>query len=171
MTLKPELGIFLSDISSPAVTHHLMRVFLREYAFDRSFKSIDSPGVSAFQASIISFQSLGFLGWTCQEVDLSSRNYFYIMFGRRMSLTFSFKRRSSLAICLAVLKAAKNGVKKTRLLSSASSSYEQLIRYVGFLKASGLIEEHSHSYQTTDKGLELIEEYESSSLIRAVAPA
>jgi predicted transcriptional regulator len=87
-----------------------------------------------------------------------------------MSLTLSFKRRSCLAICLTVLKAAKNGVKKTHLLSSASLSYEQLIRYIEFLKAFGLIEEYGNSYHTTGKGLELIEEYESSSLIRMVAP-
>lgn len=87
-----------------------------------------------------------------------------------MSLTSSFKRRSSLAICLTVLKAAKNGVRKTHLLSSASMSYEQLTKYIGFLKAFGFIEEYGNSYHTTGKGLELIEEYESSSLIRIVAP-
>jgi predicted transcriptional regulator len=71
---------------------------------------------------------------------------------------------------LTVLKAAKNGVKKTHLLSSASMSYEQLTKYIGFLKAFGFIEECDNSYHTTGKGLELIEEYESSSLIRMVAP-
>jgi predicted transcriptional regulator len=85
-----------------------------------------------------------------------------------MSLTFSFKRRSSFAISIAILKAAKNGIKKTYLLCSASLSYEQLIRYVKFLKAYGLIKECGSSYKTTDKGLELIGEYESSSLIRTI---
>jgi predicted transcriptional regulator len=105
------------------------------------------------------------------ELDLSSRSYFYLGLGRRMSLTVSFKRRSFLAICIAILKTAKSGVKKTHLLCSASLSYEQLIRYVEFLKAHGLIEEYDSSYHTTQKGLRLIEEYESSSLIRGIAPA
>jgi predicted transcriptional regulator len=87
-----------------------------------------------------------------------------------MSLAFSFKRRSSLAICIVILKAAKGSVKKTHLLSLASLSYEQLNRYVDFLKAHSFIEEHVNSLQTTCKGLDLIEEYESSALIRILAP-
>ena len=105
------------------------------------------------------------------EVDLSSRKYFYKISGRRMSLTLSFKRRSSLAICIAILKAAKKGIKKTHLLCSASLSYEQMIRYIEFLEAHGLIEEYDNSYHTTSKGLKLTEEYESSSLIRGVTLA
>jgi predicted transcriptional regulator len=88
-----------------------------------------------------------------------------------MSFTFSFKRRSSPAICIAVLKTAKKGVKKTHLLNLASLSYEQLNRYIEFLKSCGFIEECDNVLQTTDKGLELIDEYESSSLIRMLVPA
>jgi predicted transcriptional regulator len=86
-------------------------------------------------------------------------------------LTFPFKRRSSLVISVAILKAAKNGIRKTRLLSSVSLSYEQFIRYVEFLKAHGFIDEYDGSYQTTGEGLKLIEEFESSSLIRSVLVA
>lgn len=88
-----------------------------------------------------------------------------------MSLAFSFKRRGSLAICLAILKAAKNGTKKTHLLNSASLSYGQLIRYAEFLKHCGFVEEYSNMLRTTDKGLELIREYESSSLIHVLTAA
>jgi predicted transcriptional regulator len=87
-----------------------------------------------------------------------------------MSLTFSFKRRTSLAICIAILKTARHDVKKTHLLSLASLSYEQLNRYIGFLKDRDLIEEYNNYLHTTDKGLKLIEEYETSSLIRMLAP-
>lgn len=73
-----------------------------------------------------------------------------------------------MVISVNILKAAKNGVRKTRLLSSVSLSYEQLIRYIKFLKARGFIKEHETLYQTTDKGLELIEEFDSSRLIRSV---
>jgi len=85
-----------------------------------------------------------------------------------MDLTFPSRRRSSLVISIAILKAAKNGIRKTRLLSSVSLSYVQSIRYVEFLKAHGFVKECDGSFRTTDEGLELIEEFESSSLIRSV---
>jgi predicted transcriptional regulator len=106
------------------------------------------------------------------EVDLSSRSLFYIVVGRRaMDLTFPFKRRSSLVISIAILRAAKNGIRKTHLLSSVSLSYEQFIRYIEFLKAHGFIKECDGSYQTTREGLKLIGEFESSSLIRSILAA
>jgi len=85
-----------------------------------------------------------------------------------MDLIFPSRRRSSLAISVAILKAAKKGIRKTHLLSSVSLSWEQSIRYIQFLKAHGLIKEHDNWYQTTKEGLELIEEFDSSSLIRSV---
>ncbi|MCK4313724.1 hypothetical protein E3J49_03130 [Candidatus Bathyarchaeota archaeon] len=88
-----------------------------------------------------------------------------------MNITFPSKRRGSLVISVAILKAAKRGVKKTQLLSSLSMSYEQLTRYIRFLKASDFIKEYGTSYKTTDKGLELIEEFDSSTLIRSVVDA
>jgi predicted transcriptional regulator len=88
-----------------------------------------------------------------------------------MDLILLSKRRSSLVISIAILRAAKNDIKKTHLLSSLSLSYEQFTRYIEFLKAHGFIKECDTSYQTTDKGLELIEEFDSSSLIRSVVAA
>jgi predicted transcriptional regulator len=85
-----------------------------------------------------------------------------------MNLPFPSKRRSSLVISIAILKAAKNGIKKTHLLTSVSLSYDQFIRYVEFLKVHGFIREYDTSYQTTNDGLRLIEEFDSSSLIRSV---
>lgn len=85
-----------------------------------------------------------------------------------MNLTFPFKRRSSLVISVAILKAAKNGVRKTHILNTSSMSYGQFIRYVDFLEIHGFIRECDSSYQTTDKGKELIKEFDSSSLIREV---
>jgi predicted transcriptional regulator len=82
-----------------------------------------------------------------------------------MDLAFPSKRRSSLVISVEILKAAKKGIRKTHLLSSVSLSYGQLIKYVEFLKAHGFIEECDNRYKTTDQGLELIEEFDSSSLI------
>ena len=85
-----------------------------------------------------------------------------------MNLTFPSKRRGSLVISIAILKAAKNGIRKTHLLTSVSLSYDQFIKYVEFLKAHGFIREYDTSYQTTDEGLKLIEEFDSSSLIRSI---
>lgn len=83
-------------------------------------------------------------------------------------MNFPSRRRGSLVISVAILKAAKKSIKKTHLLSSVCLSYEQLTRYIKFLKARGFIKECDASYHTTDKGLQLIEEFESSSLIRNV---
>jgi len=83
-------------------------------------------------------------------------------------MNFPSKRRGSLVISVGILKAAKKGIKITHLLSSVHLSYGQLTRYIEFLKAHGFIHKYDTSYQTTDKGLQLIEEFESSSLIRKV---
>jgi predicted transcriptional regulator len=88
-----------------------------------------------------------------------------------MDLAFPSKRRNSLVISILILKAAKKGVRQTDLLSSVSLSYEQFTRYVEFLKVHGFIEENGNSYRTTDEGLELIAEFDSSSLIRSILAA
>jgi predicted transcriptional regulator len=85
-----------------------------------------------------------------------------------MDLTFPSKRRSSLMISVAILKASKKGSRQIHLLSSVSLSYKQFTRYIEFLKAHGFIEEKGNIYQTTDEGLKLIMEFESSSLIQSV---
>jgi len=83
-------------------------------------------------------------------------------------MNFLSRRRGSLVISVAILKAAKKRTKITHLLSSVHLSYEQFTRYIEFLKAHGFIKMYGALYQTTDKGLQLIEEFDSSSLIRKV---
>lgn len=87
-----------------------------------------------------------------------------------MNPIFPSRRRGSLVISVTILKAAKNGIRRTHVLTSVSLSYEQFTRYIEFLKARGFIREHGALLQTTDKGLELIEEFDSSQLIRSVLP-
>jgi len=102
-----------------------------------------------------------------RRIDLSPRKYFYILFGEGMN--FPSRRRGSLVISVSILKAAKKGIKITHLLSSVHLSFEQITRYIQFLKAHGFIRYRPDAlYQTTDKGLQLIEEFDSSSLIRKV---
>jgi len=81
-------------------------------------------------------------------------------------MAFPSKRREALVISVTILKAAKHGARTTRLMSLVSLSYGQFVRYVTFLKACGFIEEYDGLYQTTDRGLKLIDEFESSLFIR-----
>ena len=88
-----------------------------------------------------------------------------------MDLTFPSKRRNSLVISIAILKAARGGIRKTHLLRSVAMNFGQFTTYIEFLKAHGFIEESGSWYQTTREGLGLIEEFDSSSLIRSVLAA
>lgn len=87
-----------------------------------------------------------------------------------MNSTFPSKRREYLIISIAILKIAKKGIRKTNVIRSVSLSYKQFTRYIEFLKARGFIRENDNLLQTTDKGLELIEEFDSARLIRSVLP-
>ena len=83
-----------------------------------------------------------------------------------MSSFFPWRRRGRLDITVAILKVAKYGVLKTHLLNSVALSYEQSNKYLEFLKTNNLIEKCGNLYKTTEKGLELISEFESSPLTR-----
>jgi len=88
-----------------------------------------------------------------------------------MESTFPSKRRENLIISVAILKAARRGIRKTILMRQVSLSYEQFKKYITFLKACGFVEEIDAFYKTTEKGVKLIEEFESSPLIRSVLSA
>lgn len=83
-------------------------------------------------------------------------------------MDFPSKKRESLVISISILKAASKGMRKTHLISSVSLSYELFTKYIQFLRVHGFIEERDGFYQTTEKGLELIKELDSSMLIRSV---
>ncbi|UCG36725.1 MAG: hypothetical protein JSV64_00115 [Candidatus Bathyarchaeota archaeon] len=87
-----------------------------------------------------------------------------------MNSGFAWKRRrrGSLSITIAILKAAQCGILKTHLIGSVALSYEQSKRYLGFLTSRGLIEKHSRLYKTTEKGMQLVKEFESSRLTRTL---
>lgn len=73
-----------------------------------------------------------------------------------------------MSISVAILKAAMHGVRQVTLIRSVSLSYGQFTRYVRLLQACGLLSENKTFYQTTEKGRELVKEFESSPLIRSV---
>lgn len=88
--------------------------------------------------------------------------------GENVDVKYPFRRRDSLTISIAILKAARHSVRKTQLLSSASLSFTQFAIYARMLEARGFLRKIDSSYQTTQRGLELIREVESSSLIRSI---
>jgi predicted transcriptional regulator len=88
-----------------------------------------------------------------------------------MRSTFPPKRRGSLSISVAILKAARHGARQAILIKSVSLSYGQFTRYITLLKACGFISENGTFYQTTEKGKKLVKEFESSTLIRSVLVA
>lgn len=71
-------------------------------------------------------------------------------------------------ISVSILRAARHGIKQTNLIRTVSLSYEQFTRYVAFLEDCGFIIEDGAYYQTTEKGKELIKEFEASPLIQCV---
>lgn len=85
-----------------------------------------------------------------------------------MSSGFPSRRRGSLVISIAILEAARNGIRKTHLMGSVAMSYEQFSRYVEFLEVNGFVEKWGDLYRTTGKGLDLVAEFDSSPLTRSI---
>ncbi len=85
-----------------------------------------------------------------------------------MNNAFPSKRRENLMISVAILKTARHGIRKTSLIRSVSLNYGQFMRYTTLLKACGFILEDDTFYETTEKGLKLIKEFESSPMIQSV---
>ena len=85
-----------------------------------------------------------------------------------MNVKYPFRRRDSLTISIAILNAAKHCIRIKQLLSLASLSFAQFTMYAEMLEARGFLRKFDSSYQTTTRGLDLIKEVESSSLIRSI---
>jgi predicted transcriptional regulator len=85
-----------------------------------------------------------------------------------MNATSPSKRRENLMISVAILKTARHGTRKTSLIRSVSLNYGQFTRYITLLKACGFIVEDDTVYETTEKRLTLIKEFETSPMIRSV---
>jgi len=69
--------------------------------------------------------------------------------------------RSNVEIIAEVLKASENSAGKTKIMSVANGSYQQLQKHLGFLLQHGFINrlttENSHfDYRITEKGLKLL---------------
>jgi len=67
------------------------------------------------------------------------------------------RRRARHDIIMEILKNAKNGAKKTNIMYKSSLSFDQLEKYLTALKKAGFITEKSGIWETTEKGLHVIE--------------
>ena len=74
-----------------------------------------------------------------------------------MSRFPSRKRRERHDIIMEILKLAKNGELKTRIMYKARLSFSQLEQYLNALKEADFITEESGIWKTTEKGLHVIE--------------
>lgn len=72
----------------------------------------------------------------------------------------SSQRRSNLEIVAEILRTAKKGAKKTRIVYGANLNFKMLNEYLAKLEAAGLIrrsENNGGLIETTDKGKEYLE--------------
>lgn len=69
----------------------------------------------------------------------------------------SSRRRARHDIIMKILKSAKAGEKKTRIMRKAQLSFQQLEMYLNALKQAGFIIEESGIWKTTEKGFHVIE--------------
>ncbi|MFO7967780.1 MAG: DUF4364 family protein [Archaeoglobaceae archaeon] len=72
-------------------------------------------------------------------------------------------KRSRFEIMVDILSSAKEGVNKTKVVYEAYLNFKQAEDYLNFLMEAELISTDSNGnqtiYQTTDKGLEMMERY------------
>ena len=67
------------------------------------------------------------------------------------------RRRVRHDIIMEILKMARNGTRKTKIMRKARLSFSQLEQYLEALKEAGFIVEESGVWKTTEKGLHVVE--------------
>ena len=72
--------------------------------------------------------------------------------------------RSSFEIIAEILKTAKDGAKKTRIMYSCGLSYRFIQKYLDLLAETGLIKT-GNFYRTTDKGMGFLRNYQTLDLL------
>ena len=66
-------------------------------------------------------------------------------------------RRARHEIVVEILKNAKNGIKKTKLMYKTKISFDQAGRYLNALEKANFITQESGVWKTTQKGFHVIE--------------
>ena len=74
-------------------------------------------------------------------------------------------RRNKLDIFAEILKLAKDGSKKTRLVYLTNSNFSIMKKYIRTLIENGFIELSNGQIFTTEKGFEFLEKYKDLSMI------
>ena len=72
--------------------------------------------------------------------------------------------RSSIEIIAEILRVAKNGAKKTRIMCSCGFTYRFTEKYLALLLENGLLR-IGNSYHTTEKGIQFLKNYQTMELL------
>ncbi|MDH5390582.1 MAG: winged helix-turn-helix domain-containing protein [Candidatus Bathyarchaeota archaeon] len=72
--------------------------------------------------------------------------------------------RSTFEIIAEILKVAKNGAKKTRIMYACGLSYRFVEKYLALLLETGLLR-IGNSYHTTEKGIRFLKNYQTMDLL------
>jgi predicted transcriptional regulator len=72
--------------------------------------------------------------------------------------------RSSFEIIAEILRVAKNGAKKTRIMYACGLSYRFVEKYLALLLETGLLR-IGNSYHTTEKGIRFLRNYQTMELL------
>ena len=72
--------------------------------------------------------------------------------------------RSTFEIIAEILKVAKNGAKKTRIMYACGLSYRFVEKYLALLLETGLLR-IGNSYHTTEKGIRFLRNYQTMELL------
>ena len=81
------------------------------------------------------------------------------------------RRRNNLDIMAEVLEIARLGAKKTWIVYRANLNFKLVKEYLDELMEKRLLESDGAIYQTTDQGLEFLEEYKNFKKFRVVVTA
>jgi len=72
--------------------------------------------------------------------------------------------RSTFEIIAEILRVAKNGAKKTRIMYACGLSYRFVEKYLALLLETGLLR-IGNSYHTTEKGIRFLRNYQTMELL------
>jgi len=81
------------------------------------------------------------------------------------------RRRNNLDIMAEILEIARLGAKKTWIVYRANLNFKLVKEYLDELMEKRLLDSDGSIYQTTDQGLEFLEEYRNFKKFRVVVPA
>ncbi|MCK4698004.1 MAG: transcriptional regulator [Dehalococcoidia bacterium] len=79
-------------------------------------------------------------------------------------------RRNDLDICADILRATRNGAKKTHIVYKANLNFNMIKRYLKRLMGGSLLTLADGHYTATDRGLSWLSRYEDLHYVSALSP-